>query len=145
MHGRACPDIGQVLPGAAASSPHTYFKQQIHRSSAVLSYFYVKKRHVCDTHLLVTQSPHKFYGTYEINQANKKQRLALHRLENGEIKSDFATFLLENNTKLDNWKSLLECMLVCLCSQVILSILQQISQRRTCPNTETYIYMVSGN
>ena len=66
-------------------------------------------------------------GIYEINKANKKQRLALHRLENGEIKSGFVTFLLENNTKLDNWKSLLECMLVCLCSQVFLSILHQIS------------------
>ena len=126
MHGRTCPDIGQVLPGAEASSPYTYFKQQIHKNNAVLSYFYVKQCHVCDTHLLETQSPHKFCGIYEINQA-KKQRLVLHWLENGEIKSGFITFLLENNTKLDNWKSLLECMLVCLCSQVILSILQQIS------------------
>ena len=93
---------GQVRPGAGASSPHTYFKQQIHKDSVVLSHFYVKKRHVCETHLLETQSHHKFCGIYEINQANKTQRLALHRLENCEIKSGFVIFLLENNTKLDN-------------------------------------------
>ena len=97
---------GQIRPGAGASSPHTYFKQQILKNSATLSYFYVKKRHVCDTHLLETYSPHKCCGICEINQANKKQRLALHRLENGEIKSGFVTFLLENNTKVDNWKSI---------------------------------------
>ena len=50
---------------------------------AVLSCFYVKKLHVCDTHLLETLNPHKFCCIYEINQANKKLSLALHRLENG--------------------------------------------------------------
>ena len=94
---------GQVRPVAGASLPHTYFKQQIHRNSAALFYFYVKKRHVFDTLLLETLNPHKFCCIYEINQANKKQRLALHRLEHGEIKSGFVTFLLENNTKLDSW------------------------------------------
>ena len=95
--GKSAQGPGQVRPGAGASSPHAYFKQQIHKNRAVFSYFYVKKRPVCDTHLLETQSHHKFCGTYEINQANKKQRLALHRLENCEIKSGFVTFLLENN------------------------------------------------
>ena len=75
---------GQVRPWAGASSPHTHFKQQIHNNSAVLSYFYVKKRHVCDTHLLETSNLHKFCFIYELNQA-KKQGLALHRIKNGEL------------------------------------------------------------
>ena len=82
----------QVRPGAGASLPHTYFKQQIHRNSSALFYFHVKKRHVCDTHLLEKKNPHKFCCVYEINQVNKKQRLALHRLEKCEIKSRFFTF-----------------------------------------------------
>ena len=73
---------GQVRPEAGASSPHTYFKQHVHENSAMLSYFYVKKR-------LKNKNPHKLCFIYEINQANKKQGLALQRLENGEIATFF--------------------------------------------------------
>ena len=51
-HVQTCLMSGKVRPGAGASSPHTYFKQQIHKNSAVLFYFYIKKTamfviHIC--------------------------------------------------------------------------------------------------
>ena len=97
---------GQVRPGAGVSSPHTYFKQQIHKNCAVLSYFCVNKRHVCDRHSVRHLKSIQLCYIDEINQANKKQHLSLHRLENGEINLVSSLFLLENNTKLDNWKAL---------------------------------------
>ena len=68
---------GQVRSGSGASWPHTYFKQQIHKNIAVLSY-------LTDI-LFEILNDQKFCFIYEINQA-KIQGLALHRLENSEIK-----------------------------------------------------------
>ena len=38
QHGRTCPSMGQVIPGGGASSPQTYFEQNIHHNSAVGSF-----------------------------------------------------------------------------------------------------------
>ena len=59
------------MPHVGASSPYMYFTQQIQKNSAILSYFYVNKRYIFDTHLLETYNPHKLFCIYEINQAKK--------------------------------------------------------------------------
>ena len=143
--GKSAQGPGQVRPGADASPPRGQGKfaqgpMQV-RPTRTLSSKYTRTVQFC----LIFMSKNVMYVTH-ITQfvRNLKSSQILLYLWNkpGKQKSTFGTasarklwnkiwfphlFLLENNIKLDNWKSLLECMLVCLCSQVILSILHQIS------------------